>query len=97
MSRKSRPESGELRQQEDSTGSEGVLPPPLRQQLAFPAEFDVTCGRGRAIQEHPGNRLLRQLVDLHRSRYEQEGRQGKQAIGVEIVKAIARIGTTHPR
>jgi hypothetical protein len=57
-----------------------------------PGSFDVLCGRGRAIQEHPGNQILRQVVDLQSKKYHGANRKDKRATAEEIVKAMQANG-----
>jgi hypothetical protein len=57
-----------------------------------PRTFDVLCGRGRAIQEHPGNQILRQVVDLQSKKYHGANRKDKRAAAEEIVKAMQANG-----
>jgi hypothetical protein len=58
------------------------------QQIKQPGQFDILCGRGRPFQEHPGNLLLRQVVDLHRERYKTAERNHRGAIADEVVVAL---------
>jgi hypothetical protein len=53
-----------------------------------PGEFDILCGRGRAFQEHPGNRVLRHMVELHMERFKRAKRNYKSPITSEIVAAF---------
>jgi hypothetical protein len=55
-------------------------------------EFDILCGRGRSFQEHSGNRILRQIVELHRERYKRAKRSQKGQIASEIVAAFNASG-----
>jgi hypothetical protein len=53
-----------------------------------PEPFDVVLGRGKAIQKHTGNKLIRLLIDQNCHRYDQAPRQVKRAIANEIVQGI---------
>jgi hypothetical protein len=53
-----------------------------------PGEFDILCGRGRAFQEHPGNIVLRHMVELHMGRFKRAKRNYKSSIASEIVAAF---------
>jgi hypothetical protein len=57
-----------------------------------PGEFDIICGRGRSFQEHSGNRVLRQICELHRERYKRAKRTQKAPIAGEIVSAFKANG-----
>jgi hypothetical protein len=50
--------------------------------------FDVLCGKGKPIQKHPGNTLLRLLIDQNCNRYNKAPRREKRAIANEIVQGI---------
>lgn len=53
-----------------------------------PDPFDVLFARGRPIQNHPGNMLLRLLIDQNCHRYNKAPRLEKSAIAKEIVQGI---------
>ena len=53
-----------------------------------PAPFDVLFGRGKPTQKHPGNKLLRLLIDQNCHRYNKAPRREKRAIANEIVQGI---------
>jgi hypothetical protein len=50
--------------------------------------FDVLCGKGKPIQKHPGNKLLRLLIDKNCHRYNKAPRLERRAIANEIVQGI---------
>jgi hypothetical protein len=50
--------------------------------------FDVLCGKGKPIQKHPGNKLLRLLIDQNCHRYNKAPRLERRAIANEIVQGI---------
>jgi hypothetical protein len=53
-----------------------------------PDPFDVLFGRGKPIQKHPGNKLLRLLIDQNCHRYNKAPRLERRAIANEIVQGI---------
>ena len=53
-----------------------------------PEPFDVLFGRGKPTQKHPGNKLLRLLIDQNCHRYNKAPRREKRAIANEIVQGI---------
>jgi hypothetical protein len=53
-----------------------------------PEPFDVLFGRGKPIQKHPGNKLLRLLIDQNCHRYNKAPRLERRAIANEIVQGI---------
>lgn len=53
-----------------------------------PNSFDVLCGRGKAIQSHPGNIILHRIVDKECERYHSAPRLNRRSIANEIVQAI---------
>jgi hypothetical protein len=57
-----------------------------------PGEFDILCGRGRSFQDHSGNRVLRQVVELHMERFKTAKRSHKAPIASEIVAAFKANG-----
>lgn len=74
-----------------------VLPPPTsqsnnnsnrRSRIARPEPFDVLCGRGKPIQNHPGNVILHRIVDEQCVRYHGAPRLRKRGIADELVQAI---------
>ena len=53
-----------------------------------PQPNDVLFGRGRNVQDHPGNLRLHQLIEENRSRYENAPKWEKTVIASEIVAII---------
>jgi hypothetical protein len=62
------------------------------QYIAEPGVFDVLLGRGKPIQENPGNKILRQIVDFHSRSYLCAARKDKKGIAQEIVLAMKANG-----
>jgi hypothetical protein len=60
--------------------------------IAEPGVFDVLLGRGKPIQENPGNRILRQIVDFHSRSYLCAARKDKKGIAQDIVLAMKANG-----
>jgi hypothetical protein len=56
--------------------------------IIAPEPFDVLCGKGKPIQKHPGNKLLRLLIDQNCHRYNKAPRLERRAISNEIVHGI---------
>jgi hypothetical protein len=53
-----------------------------------PEPFDVLCGRGKPIQNHPGNVILHRIIDEQCLRYHNAPRLRKRGIADELVQAI---------
>jgi hypothetical protein len=52
-----------------------------------PLPSDILLGRGKPIQERPGNVRFREMIDTHKDKYEQQGARGKaSAYIVRLVK-----------
>jgi hypothetical protein len=66
-----------------------------RSRIDKPELFDILCGRGKPIQEHPGNIILHQIVDEHCERYHSAPRLRKRGISDEIVQAIKKSERQH--
>jgi hypothetical protein len=64
------------------------MPSLKRTMVDVPEPFDILLGRGKPTQKHPGNRLLRLLIDINWHRYNKSPRQEKRAIANEIVQGI---------
>jgi 2-hydroxy-3-keto-5-methylthiopentenyl-1-phosphate phosphatase len=62
------------------------------QYIAEPGVFDVLLGRGKPIQDNPGNKILRQIVDFHSRSYLYAARKDKKVIVQEIVLATKANG-----
>jgi hypothetical protein len=57
-----------------------------------PGEFDILCGRGRSFQDHSGNRLLRQMVQLNSELYKRAKRSEKAPIARTLVAVFNASG-----
>jgi hypothetical protein len=60
--------------------------------IAEPGVFDVLLGRGKPIQENPGNKILRQIVDFHSRSYLCAARKDKKGMAQEVVLAMKANG-----
>jgi hypothetical protein len=56
--------------------------------VILPARNDVLFGRGKTIQDHPGNLRLQHLIENNRSRYDQLGKWEKTVLSSAIVAEI---------
>lgn len=56
--------------------------------IVAPELFDILCGKGKPIQKHPGNVLLRLLIDQNSHRYNKAPRLKRRAIANEIVQGL---------
>lgn len=65
---------------------------PQRNTIYVPFCLDVILGKGSTCQHHPGNKRLRDLVDMNAKRYEKSPRGDKKAITQEIVDTIRQSG-----
>lgn len=91
-----------VREQEDFSGARHfdnmtVSDVPIfeekKQMIAHPSNKDVLFGRGRPIQDHPGNKLFNSLVESMRSRYESlEQRSDKTMLSQMIVAKVKNAG-----
>lgn len=70
--------------EEAQEGSKGSDP----QFISIPKRMDVLLGRGKVIQEHPGNLRYRHLIETSRERYETSSKFEKTAVAEVIVKLI---------
>ena len=57
-------------------------------EVSTPRPSDVLFGRGRTIQDHPGNIRLHALIEKNRVRYEEAPKWEKTIIAAEIVAII---------
>lgn len=58
-----------------------------------PGDKDVLFGRGYAIMSHPGNQLLRAMVQAQRENFLRQHKRGaKREIGRNIVNDIHELG-----
>jgi hypothetical protein len=55
-----------------------------------PLPNDVLLGRGKPIQERPGNVRLREMIDTHKDKYEQKG--AKRIVSAYIVRLVKEEG-----
>ena len=76
---------------EDERKKERLKQPP-RNTIGVPYFCDVILGRGTPIQEHPGNRNLRQIVVGRYKEYEKALKGAKRSIAREIVDTIKQDG-----
>lgn len=58
-----------------------------------PLENDVKLGRGRHHRDHPGNKRMQLLVDLHREAYCNADREGKMNLSRGMVQIMKAQGT----
>jgi len=65
---------------------------PPRSSIHVPFCLDVILGKGCPFQNHPGNKRLRDLVDLNAKRYDKAQKGDKKAIAQEIVDTIKDSG-----
>ena len=56
--------------------------------IVVPNRNDVLLGRGKVIQEHPGNLRYRHLIESNRDRYENSSKFEKTAVAEVIVRLI---------
>ena len=56
--------------------------------IPVPKRMDVLLGRGKVIQEHPGNLRYRHLIETSRERYERSSKFEKTAVAEVIVRMI---------
>ena len=56
--------------------------------IVVPNALDVLFGRGRLIQEHPGNVRYRHLIESNREEYEKASKLRKTELAKKIVSAI---------
>ena len=57
-----------------------------------PTRMDVLFGRGRPIQENPGNVRLQMVIEVHKARYQQAEREDKARIAALVTNAIRMCG-----
>ena len=57
-----------------------------------PTRMDVLFGRGRPIQENPGNVRLQMITEVHKARYQQAERDDKARIAAVVTNAIRTCG-----
>ncbi len=73
--------------------SEDIAPKTLSAIIVSPSRKDVLFGRGRPIQDHPGNKLLNSLVESMRNRYENlQQRSDKTMLSQMIVSKVKNAG-----
>jgi hypothetical protein len=56
--------------------------------IVAPSRYDILFGRGRAIQDHPGNLGLLFLVEQQSLGYDATDKQEKTRISMEIVRTL---------
>ena len=56
-------------------------------------KMDVVFGKGRGLQDLPGNKRFRQMVDVHIEQYSREGQFGKTLLIQKIIYMIRQSGT----
>ena len=49
---------------------------------------DVICGRGGAVNNHPGNMRFRQLISKFKHQYMTESKQSKPYVAVRVLEAV---------
>lgn len=59
---------------------------------ADPIESDVLFGRGKPLLNHPGNKNMRRIADLHRATYDKADRDDKTEITRKIVGMVKADG-----
>lgn len=65
----------------DATSSVG-------ERIAVPGPYDVLFGRGRNLQNHPGNKRFRSLIDRYLDRYEAADKQDKTILAYTIIRIV---------
>ena len=63
-----------------------------QQAICIPGPYDVTLGRGRRCNRHPGNIRLRSLVDRAKNIYDFSSKGDKTRITEKIVTAVKQNG-----
>ena len=62
-------------------------------QFITPEPRDVLCGRGISCHQHPGNKLLRQLIDRNLPKYATaDSKSDKSSILRDIIRSILQQG-----
>jgi hypothetical protein len=56
--------------------------------------LDILCGRGKPIQDHPGNKRMHMIIQWHKQRYLTAGRGRKKTIIMEVLEQVKQRGTT---
>jgi hypothetical protein len=75
----------------DSTGVTGdgtTAPNSIGERITVPGPYDVLLGRGRNLQNHPGNKRFRSLIDRHLDRYEVADKQDKTILAYTIIRIV---------
>jgi hypothetical protein len=58
--------------------------------IELPRRADILLGKGKPIQDHPGNQRLRELVNMYRDEYDEAAQQlgGRTAVACRILQEI---------
>eukprot|EP00980_Cylindrotheca_fusiformis_P018412 scaffold6052_cov118-Cylindrotheca_fusiformis.AAC.25 len=62
--------------------------PPIEGAVDLPSNYDVLWGKGKQIYRHPGNRLLRELVENYDDEYNRLWKDGKSRLADQIVSVV---------
>jgi hypothetical protein len=60
----------------------------LVERVGVPGSFDVLLGKGRAAQEHCGNKRFRDLIDSYQDEYNVASKYDKTAITEKMVDLV---------
>jgi hypothetical protein len=71
---------------------EGIEEVVTFQRIVIPGPFDVLMGRGKAIEESPGNIRIRHLIEVNGPRYEDASRFEKTVVSKAIMAMIRDTG-----
>lgn len=71
----------------------------VEEKIYEPEPLDIVFGRGKPFQGHPGNQLLRRVVEKYKEEYAASRRYDKLAIAEEIVHGLqtGRFSSTNPK
>ena len=61
---------------------------PLSSRIVVPSKYDVLLGRGKRVQESPGNFRFRYLLETHRDQYERVSKFEKTVVAESILRLI---------
>jgi hypothetical protein len=72
----------------DTNTSEKVATVSAAERITVPGPYDVLLGRGRNLQNHPGNKRFRGLIDRYLERYEAADKQDKTILAYTIIRIV---------
>ncbi|CAJ1935472.1 unnamed protein product [Cylindrotheca closterium] len=86
-------EIDDLPQEQEASVYEHIASMTSQSLVLKPTENDVLLGRGRSIQNHPGNIRFREIVDSYQDEYDRTPRNQRRNVSISVATRLKANGT----